>query len=168
MFEHASHPKSAVARARRLRSAMTCSEQRLWRELKKLDAHIRRQAPIGNYIVDFVCHAKRLIVEVDGEIHERLDEVALRDHERAEWLRGQGYRVVRFANRQVEADVFAVTDEVRRLLALPPDREGLGWGASPEAKDGPGVAQTPSDALRPNALLTPPSPTLPPSRRKGQ
>jgi len=46
-----------------------------------------------------------------------LDEVALRDHERTEWLKSQGYSVIRFTNRQVEADVFAVVEEVKRRLA---------------------------------------------------
>jgi len=45
-------------------------------------------------------------------VHERLAEVALRDHERSEWLRGQGYRVIRFTNRRVDADVSGVVDEV--------------------------------------------------------
>ena len=99
MFEHQGHARGAVARGRRLRGAMTPSEDRLWKMLRKLDVHIRRQAPIGPYVVDFACHARNLVIEVDGGVHERLDEVALKDFERAEWLRSQGYRVVRFTNR---------------------------------------------------------------------
>ena len=118
MFERDGHVKGAVARARRLRSEMKPAERTLWRELRKLDAHVRRQAPIGPYVADFACHVKRLVIEVDGEVHERLAEVALRDHERSEWLKSQGYRVIRFTNRQVEADVWAVVEEIKRQLSL--------------------------------------------------
>ncbi|THD81021.1 MAG: endonuclease domain-containing protein [Phenylobacterium sp.] len=128
MFEREGNPRRSVAHARRLRNAMTPAEQTLWRELRKLDAHIRRQAPIGSYVADFACHSRRLVIEVDGELHERLAEVALRDRERSDWLRSQGYTVVRFTNREVEADVSAVVERVKHHLALPLDGEGLGWG----------------------------------------
>jgi very-short-patch-repair endonuclease len=167
MWAHEGHAPGTVKRARRLRSAMKPGEQKLWAELRKLDVHFRRQAPIGRYIADFACHAKKLVVEVDGEVHERLAEVALRDHERAEWLRGQGYKVVRFANREVDADISGVVEAVRRALALPLDGEGLGWGASTEPTPGSRVASAPDGALRPDAVPAPQSPTLSPSRGKG-
>jgi very-short-patch-repair endonuclease len=147
---------------------MKPAEQRLWAELRKVDAHIRRQAPIGPYICDFACHAKKLVIEVDGEVHERLPEVAARDLVRTEWLTSQGYRVVRFTNRQVDADVWAIVDEVKRHLALPLDGEGLGWGVTAEATSKPLVAPTPNGDPLPNALLTPQSPALSPSRGKGE
>jgi len=147
---------------------MTRAEQRLWTELRKLDAHIRRQAPIGRYIVDFACHAKKLVIEVDGEVHERLDDVALRDHERAEWLRSQGYKIVRFTNRQVDSNVFAVVEAIKHHLALPLDGEGLGWGVAAEATTSLKRAPAPSDALPSNSMPTPQTPTLSPSRGKGE
>jgi very-short-patch-repair endonuclease len=167
MWERQGHTPAQIARGRRLRRSMGYCEQKLWRELRKLNAHIRRQAPVGNYVADFACHAKKLVIEVDGEVHERLDEVALRDHERAEWLRGQGYTVVRFTNRQVEDDIDAVVDEVRKHLALPLDGEGLGWGVSAESKSQPQVALSPTRAIRPGSLPAPQSPALSPSRGKG-
>jgi very-short-patch-repair endonuclease len=167
MFEHQGHVEGAVARGRRLRETMTPSEQRLWKALRKLDAHIRRQAPIGRYIVDFACHGRKLVIEVDGEIHERLDEVVLRDFERSEWLRSQGYRVMRFTNRQVDADVAAVVREIEDHLALPLDGEGLGWGVSAEQAMGHGLAPAPNSDLRRDAMRSPQSPTLSPSRGKG-
>jgi very-short-patch-repair endonuclease len=167
MFEHPGQTKGAVGRGRRLRHAMTPSERRLWEALRKVDAHIRRQAPIGNFIVDFACHSRRLVVEVDGEIHERLDEVVLRDFERAEWLRSQGYRVVRFTNRRVDEDVAAVVLEIERHLALPLDGEGLGWGGSSDRTALSDLASEPNGAICPVATATPQSPTLSPSRGKG-
>lgn len=146
---------------------MTPSEEHLWKALRKLDAHIRRQAPIGPYIVDFACHSRKLVIEVDGAVHERLDDVVLRDFERSEWLRSQGYRVIRFTNRQVDADLAAVVREIEHHLALPLDGEGLGWGATPEAPIGRKLAPAPNGALRLNAVPSPQSPTLSPSRGKG-
>jgi len=146
---------------------MKPSEQRLWKELRKLDVHIRRQAPIGRYVVDFACHAKKLVIEVDGEVHERLDDVALRDHERADWLRSQGYTVVRFANREVDADVFSVVEAIRKQLALPLDGEGLGWGAGAEEMQQLKKAPAPNGAKLGDALPPPQTPTLSPSRGKG-
>ena len=166
MFAHQGHAAGAVVRARRLRSAMTPSERRLWKGLKALGVHVRRQAPIGPYIADFVCHSRKLVIEVDGEIHERLDELVLRDHERSEWLRGEGYRVFRVTNREVDADVTTVVAEIARHLALPLDGEGLGWGAAAAAVSEPGSA--PNRALRPSAMPTPQSPALSPSRGKGE
>jgi very-short-patch-repair endonuclease len=167
MFEREHHAAGATGRARGLRAAMKPSEQRLWKELRKLDAHIRRQAPIGRYVVDFACHAKKLVIEVDGEVHERLDEVVLRDHERAEWLRSQGYTVVRFANREVGSNVFAVVETIKKHLALPLDGEGLGWGAGAEVTNAARVAPAPNGALRPNSMRAPQTPTLSPSKGKG-
>jgi len=55
-----------------MRGDLTYPEQLLWRELRKLEidgSHFRRQAAFGNYIVDFVCHGARLVIEVDGAVH---------------------------------------------------------------------------------------------------
>ena len=90
--------------AQRMRRAPTYAEQRFWKVLRKTDLHFRRQAPFGPYIVDFVCHEHRLIVELDGGIHD-LPSVAARDAERDTWLTGRGYRVMRFTNEEVAADI---------------------------------------------------------------
>lgn len=123
-FEHDATTPAQIARARRLRADMKPPERSLWCELRKLDAHIRRQAPIGPYVTDFACPAKKLVIEVDGEVHERLPDVALRDHERAECLRAQGYRVARFTNRQVHADLYGVVEAVKVLLGLRAGEDG--------------------------------------------
>src|SRR5581483_8352187 len=123
-------------------------------------------APIGKFVADFACHSRRLVIELDGEIHERLPQVALRDMARTEWLQTQGYRVVRFTNRQVDADVFSVVEEIKRHLALPLDGEGLGWGETATPGEWRRFALKPVRSLRPNASNTPQSPALSPSRGK--
>lgn len=113
---------------------MTFTEKKLWKALRKLElsgSHFRRQAPMGSYIVDFVCHAGRLIVEVDGGIHD-LDAVALRDQEREEWLRGRGYAVLRVRNEDVARDVEAVVRLITGRLgagAPTPNPSPQGGGA---------------------------------------
>ena len=95
-----------------MRRAPTYAEQKLWMALRRTDLHFRRQAPFGAYIVDFVCHRHRLIVELDGGVHA-LPEVARRDVEREAWLTGRGYRVMRFSNDQHPDDVvFAILTAV--------------------------------------------------------
>ena len=74
----------------------------------------RRQAPIGKYIVDFVCLEKYLVIEVDGGQHM---EASLTDGERTFWLQSHGYRVIRFWNDQVLKETDAVLDEILRCLS---------------------------------------------------
>jgi very-short-patch-repair endonuclease len=62
---------------------------------------------MGPYIVDFVCHSRRLIVELDGGIHD-LPDVAARDQAREAWLTGRGYRVMRFRNGQRPEEVLSM------------------------------------------------------------
>ena len=90
-----------------MRRAPTYSEKRLWKLLRQTDLHFRRQAPFGPYVVDFVCHRFRLIVELDGGVHN-LPSVAARDAEREAWLTGRGYRVMRFSNSEAPADVVSM------------------------------------------------------------
>ncbi|WP_170991386.1 MULTISPECIES: endonuclease domain-containing protein [Bradyrhizobium] len=90
-------------RAKQLRRTMTRAETLLWRHLKAdrlACLNFRRQAPIGNYIADFVVHACKLIVEVDGESHD-FEERIRHDDRRDAWLTSRGYRVIRFTNDDV-------------------------------------------------------------------
>ena len=102
------------AAARKLRANTTPHERMLWRALKELPlegTHFRRQAPIGPYVVDFFCPAKRLIIEVDGG-HHNGDDDAQRDRDRQDWLEQEGYRVVRFWNSEITTDLAAVLERV--------------------------------------------------------
>ena len=100
----------AAAAARRMRHAPTYAERDLWKVLRRTDLHFRRQVPFGQYVVDFACHRHRLIVELDGGIHD-LPSVAARDCEREAWLTARGYRVMRFRNNEHPEDIVRVIHE---------------------------------------------------------
>lgn len=92
-------------RARVLRQAMTPAEKVLWQRLRNRQLNglkFRRQHPLGPFIADFCCPAQRVIVELDGGVHDlqRDDDTA-----REGWFRQRGYRVIRFRNQQVLDDM---------------------------------------------------------------
>jgi len=102
------------AAAKKLRANTTPHERILWRALRELPlegTHFRRQAPIGPYVVDFFCPAKRLIIELDGGHHNE-DETAERDRERQSWLEREGYRVIRFWNSDITGELTAVLERI--------------------------------------------------------
>ena len=99
---HSAISKLTRGRARTLRHEPTDAERKLWfvlRGLKPLGLHFRRQAPIGIYIADFVWHAGKLVVELDGSQHAQTRRAY--DDKRTAWLESQGYRVLRFWNNDV-------------------------------------------------------------------
>jgi very-short-patch-repair endonuclease len=105
------------ARVRELRKHMTEAERALWRHLRLRQLggfKFRRQQPLGNYIVDFVCLEKRLIVEVDGGQHS---EQVRYDSERDAWLESQGFSLLRFWNNQVLEEIEAVKEVIIGALA---------------------------------------------------
>jgi very-short-patch-repair endonuclease len=118
--------------ARRLRGNATSAEQKLWRELDRvplLRTHFRRQAPIGPYVVDFVCLREKLVIEVDGPLHTE-PGASRRDAERTLWLEGQGYRLLRFWNQEVYENIEGVLDTIYAALygslgapPIPPSNE---------------------------------------------
>nr|WP_272886936.1 endonuclease domain-containing protein [Phenylobacterium aquaticum] len=128
---HRSDRASGISR--RTRRTPTRAEAKLWQGLRRLeiqDTHFRRQAPMGTYVVDFVCHSARLIIEVDGGVHA-LDQVALRDFERETWLKGRGYRVLRVSNDEVMSDITSVLERIVAALRADtptptPPRKGEG------------------------------------------
>jgi very-short-patch-repair endonuclease len=103
------------SRAKSLRQTMTRAETLLWRYLKahRIDRlGFRRQVPMGDYIVDFVCHAGRTVVELDGESHD-FEARQRRDRARDEWLETRGYIVLRFTNRDVLSNLEGVVTVIR-------------------------------------------------------
>jgi very-short-patch-repair endonuclease len=99
-----------------LRATPTWTEAKLWDRLRLLSVRFRRQAPVGRYVVDFVCHRADLVIEVDGGVHQRMD-VAVRDLERDAWFESQGYSVLRFSTRQVEDDIEMVMSTIRNAAS---------------------------------------------------
>jgi very-short-patch-repair endonuclease len=105
-------------RARQLRRDATPAERRLWRGLRDrlLGGHkFVRQEPIGPYVADFVCRARKLVVELDGATHSTEAEIA-HDARRTAFLARGGYRVLRFTNAEVHEQPDRVLDAI--LLAL--------------------------------------------------
>lgn len=121
---------SKVLRARELRRQMTSAEQILWQALRanRLQGwHFRRQQVIDGFIVDFYCHAARLVIEVDGDIHK---QQAVYDKDRDKILAAQGVRVLRFQNSDIlqnlEHVLTQITQACRASLSPPSLGEGLG------------------------------------------
>jgi very-short-patch-repair endonuclease len=104
-------------RANELRGTMTRSETLLWRYLK---AHrlkglsFRRQAPMGAYIVDFVCHDARLVVEVDGASHD-FESRQQRDRIRDAWLKTRGFEVLRLTDSDVLGNLEGVLGLIHEI-----------------------------------------------------
>ena len=103
-------------RAKEMRANPTQAETALWEQLrnKNLDAKFRQQHLIGDYIVDFVCLRKRLIIEVDGEIHESQVE---EDAKRTEILENDYFKVIRFKNEEVLGNIEAVLEKIKKELS---------------------------------------------------
>jgi very-short-patch-repair endonuclease len=104
-----------IAFARKLRREMTDAERKLWYALRGHRFHglqFRRQAPCGPYIADFLCHAARLIVELDGATHST-DAELFHDARRDRWFGENGFSVLRFTNRQVYAELEGALETIR-------------------------------------------------------
>ena len=104
---------AAVVRARELRRSSTLPERLLWQVLRTRPNgfKFRRQHPIGRYVVDFYCPAARLAIEVDGQSHS-MGQEPRRDATRDEWLKGQGFQVIRFAAVDVMNDLQSVVTAI--------------------------------------------------------
>lgn len=101
-----------------LRRNQTLAEKTLWQALRKrnLKGHkFRRQHPIGRYIVDFYCHSAKLVVEVDGSIHDILS-VKEYDIGREQEIAALGIHVLRFTNDQVLNNLDSVVQEIISAL----------------------------------------------------
>ena len=107
---------------------MTVTEQQLWYHLRAkrfLGLKFKRQVPIGNYIVDFLCKETKLIIELDGAGH--IDEQQVKyDYDRDEYLRNLGYKVLRIYNNEFK-NIDNVLEYIMINLpspSVPPPREG--------------------------------------------
>jgi very-short-patch-repair endonuclease len=99
--------------AREMRSAPTEAERRLWWHLRHRlptpGTHFRRQVRIGRYIVDFACHARHIVIEVDGGQHGARSAA---DDERTRILEANGYRVLRYWNNDVLSNIDGVLEDI--------------------------------------------------------
>jgi 5-methyltetrahydrofolate--homocysteine methyltransferase len=119
-------------KAKEMRNKPTEAEKMLWNVLsnKGLDGFkFRRQHIIGEYIVDFVCLEKRLIIEVDGSIHNLPEQIA-HDKLRTDWLQSKGFKVVRFLNHEVLNDLFNTIESIRKELSATDEAPPSGAGGA--------------------------------------
>ncbi len=110
----------SVERSRALRKAMTPIEWRLWYQINRRQLNgvkFRRQAPIGPYIVDFVSHEAKLVIELDGDSHGDA-RAAEHDEHRTRFLEGRGFRVIRFWNSDVYSNLDGVMRELRAAVGI--------------------------------------------------
>ena len=112
--------------ARILRKKMTTQEELLWERLNKkqiCNMRFRRQHPIDFFIADFYCHEVRLVVEIDGGIHNEKREY---DNGRTAEMDKYNITVIRFSNNQIENQIenviIEIENTVRQLHMSPP------WG----------------------------------------
>ena len=104
--------------ARQMRHEPTPAEKKLWQYLRNRQlrsAKFRRQHAIDRFIVDFYCAAARLVVEVDGEIH---DYQPLEDAIRQEFLEAQGLRVLRFTNDEILETIETALAQIEAALVV--------------------------------------------------
>jgi very-short-patch-repair endonuclease len=136
MTDERRNPVSANLRAfaRDQRSVPTRAEDLFWREVRagRLNGHkFKRQVPIAPYVVDFLCPAARVVVELDGPPHEEAERRA-RDATREAWLTRQGFVVLRFTNDEFFGNPGLALSIVRRTV------EGRSRGAgAARLPDGP-------------------------------
>ena len=124
-----------IENAKTMRNNATVAEDVLWQQLraKKLGCKFRRQHPVLNYIPDFVCVEKKLIIEVDGGYHENVAQLEL-DKSREEHLREFGYKVIRFSNDEVLYNIEEVLKKIiegadkSKIETQSPLPPGEGWG----------------------------------------
>ncbi len=107
---------------RALRQLKTKAEEKLWERLRNRKANglkFRRQHPLDKFVADFYCHEKRLVIELDGGMHESKMQKE-KDRVRTEILDKLAITVVRFKNEEVLKDSIGVTKEIIRIAGSLP------------------------------------------------
>jgi type I restriction enzyme M protein len=136
------HFQGLVEQARELRKKQTPAEEAMWELLRNrqlADLKFRRQHQIGDYIVDFFCAERGLIVELDGSIHDKPDRIKA-DKKRDAYLRSIGHTVLRFKNHQVFDDTANVLSKIANELPSPSGRGAGGEGLA-DSDTNPGGAR---------------------------
>ena len=115
MFYGAGH--LIFEKAKQLRNSVTPTEMILWGRLKESFPTIkfRRQHPISFYIVDFYCHTKKLVIEIDGSIHD-LEEIKIKDKLRQKELEVLGLIVIRFTTKEITNELESVLETIEKHL----------------------------------------------------
>lgn len=103
--------------AKQNRNRPTEAERIMWEVLKgnNLGVRFRRQHVIGEFIADFACVEKGVVIEIDGGYHQ-LPEQKTSDKERVVWLNANGYDVLRFSNEDVLGDIDNVIEQIKNYI----------------------------------------------------
>ncbi len=120
--------------ARELRKTSTDAERKLWAHLRLRQLagiKFRRQQPVGSYIIDFISFEKRLILELEGGQHAAEKE---KDQLRTDWLRDQGFIVLRFWNNEVLQNIEGVLEQIQRHCKSPSPAPPLKGGGHRKTK----------------------------------
>ena len=123
---HAGAEREIYQRARELRDRSTQAEEVLWGYLKAKPQGLkfRRQHPYSVYILDFYCHALKLVIEVDGSIHN-LEDVKANDQQRQGLLEKDGLTVLRFTNEEILTNLAEIINKVEYQITHPAPKEGF-------------------------------------------
>jgi very-short-patch-repair endonuclease len=122
--------------ARGMRRMPTEAEKKLWRNLRRLTlkgSHFRRQVGLGRYIVDFVSHNARLVIEIDGG--QQAENAA--DAARTKFIESHGYRVLRFWNNDVLSNIEGVLEEIQSVITTTPTPDPSPQGGGEQSRSRP-------------------------------
>ena len=110
--------KNLVKYSQDLRREMTSQEKHLWYDfLKNLPIVVNRQKVIGNYIVDFYCSSKNIVIEIDGSQHfEKTGKV--KDELRDKYLNDLGLKVLRYSNYEINTAFDSICEDILRRFEM--------------------------------------------------
>ncbi len=106
--------------ARNLRNNMTEQERKLWNIIRNRNFYgyrFLRQYVIGQYIVDFICREKKVVIEIDGGQHNESENIEY-DKQRTKYLENKGYKVIRFWNNDIDSNIEGVYQHLQNVFGI--------------------------------------------------
>lgn len=99
---------------------MTTQERKIWNILRNRQFHgyrFLRQFVVDNYIVDFICHETKFIIEIDGGQHNDTQNISY-DTKRTEFLESKGYKIIRFWNNEIDENMDGVYQKLEEIFNI--------------------------------------------------
>ena len=106
--------------ARNLRNNMTEQERKLWNIIRNRNFYgyrFLRQYVIGQYIVDFICREKKVVIEIDGGQHNESENIEY-NKQRTKYLENKGYKVIRFWNNDIDSNIEGVYQHLQNVFGI--------------------------------------------------
>jgi hydroxymethylglutaryl-CoA lyase len=130
--------------AEKNRNNPTKTEELLWQFLSgsQLGVRFKRQHPIGEFIADFYCHSLKLVIEIDGRIHD-LPEILENDKQKELFFKENGIKTIRFSNTQVNKNLEKVISKILSLI-----KEGKNKKQESSPLGAGGLIECPRDAIQ--------------------